>query len=900
MLLLILSCNPTRDRWINRKWHSMTGHFNIYFNGEQKLLDATTQIEKSHINDFNKVLDVFPYGDEASAKTSANLLDEALKKFSGTIQLHTIGNYTDEAYFNIAKCRFFKRDYYSAVEAFQFVIGKYEKKGYKNISSAWIAKCYVGLNKIEEAEAVAGILVSDKNIAKYDVAEIFATAADINIRLEKYKSAIPNLKRALTGDLTKDQKYRYNYILGQLYMLNDNKQEALFHFNKVIKMTPPYDFAFNANINITKIYDPRDKQAVNKVRRNLKRMLRDDKNIDYLDQIYFELGKLEISQKNFLMATNHFKNSVANSKTNKVQKTKSYLELAKLFFEIKDYKKAKAYYDSTAQNIDPKNKDYEKIKNTKVVLSDLINNLIVFETEDSLQRLARISPNSLKSKVEEWVLNDKKQKELEAKIAKKRAKIEESFQKNQGGEENAPPPLTVSADGSWYFYNSNLVSSGKTDFFGSKKWGQRINEDFWRIAAKEKSKQNDADENVKNKDTIQTTVGDKKIEYTNQDANMSGQEIKPEESAATSLFGPKEKDKEAWVKNVPFTPEAKQKSNDKILEALHNLGKIYYDKLKENKDALKYWSELEKRFPANEYEPEAYYYLYKIYIDSKEKTKSDKNKSDLITQYPQHPYALLIQGKPLKTDDNDANKSLVQFYEDTYASFIAGNYNDVKRMKIEAERKFPGNNMRAKFDYINTLAIGKTETIENFKTALINITKEFKETDVAKASQATLDLLNKKEKMVDAVGGDTTLRLFELDDNTPQFYVFAMKNEKADFTIFNEKIAAYNEQYASLDNLRSNPMLSNDGYQLLVVREFLNLFKGVDYIKGLKAVEVISKQMNVTEPYIEFIVSKETFKKILKEKRIDEYYKFYQKRNVNTIIKSEANTELKTEIKSEN
>jgi hypothetical protein len=95
-------------------------------------------------------------------------------------------------------------------------------------------------------------------------------------------------------------------------------------------------------------------------------------------------------------------------------------------------------------------------------------------------------------------------------------------------------------------------------------------------------------------------------------------------------------------------------------------------------------------------------------------------------------------------------------------------------------------------------------------------------------------------------------------------------------------------------------MLSNDGYQLLVVREFLNLVKGVDYIKGLKAVEVISKQMNVTEPYIEFIVSKETFKKILKEKRIDEYYKFYQKRNVNTIIKSEANTELKTEIKSEN
>jgi hypothetical protein len=43
----------------------------------------------------------------------------------------------------------------------------------------------VGLNKIEEAEAVAGLLVSDKNIANKDIAEVFATAADINIRLRE-------------------------------------------------------------------------------------------------------------------------------------------------------------------------------------------------------------------------------------------------------------------------------------------------------------------------------------------------------------------------------------------------------------------------------------------------------------------------------------------------------------------------------------------------------------------------------------------------------------------------------------------------------------------------------------------------------------------------------------------
>ncbi len=712
-LLLLLACNPTRDRWINRKWHSLTGHYNIYFNGEQKLLQATTQLQKSHKDDFNKVLSVFTYGDDVAAKVSGNVIDEALKKFSGTIQLHTIGSYTDNAYFNIAKCRFYKKDFYASIEAFQYMIGKYEKLGYKNISSAWVAKCYVGLGKIEEAEAVIGLLVAQKDINKKDITEIFATAADINIRLEKNKSAIANLKKALTGTVTKEQKVRFNYILGQLNMLN-NKDEAALYFNKVIKLNPSYDFAFNATINITKIYDPRDKQAVNKVKRSLKRMLHDDKNIDYLDQIYFELGKVELSQKNYPVAVTQFKNSIAKSSTNKIQKTKSYLELAKLFFETKNYKNAKAYYDSTAQNIDKSDKEYDKIKNTKIVLTDLISNLLVYEAEDSLQKLASLSPNALKSKVNEWDANDKKQKELISKQAKKFAKIEANFKNNQSEEVN-PNALTIASDGSWYFYNTGLVSSGRADFFTQKKWGQRANEDFWRIAAKEKPKNSDEDA-PKTEPKKDSTLVTKDADYTKQDENMNGKETK-EDVSETALFGEKDKDKNAWIKNVPFTLSAKQKSNDRILEALHNLGKIYYNNLQEYKDAAKYLNELEKRFPANEYEPEALYYLYKIHLEFKEKTKADKCKNDLISQYPNHPYALLIQGKPLATEDNDANKELVQFYENTYANYVVGNYIQVKKLKADADKKFPGNSMREKFDYLNALAIGKSENIEYYKAA---------------------------------------------------------------------------------------------------------------------------------------------------------------------------------------
>jgi hypothetical protein len=75
-------------------------------------------------------------------------------------------------------------------------------------------------------------------------------------------------------------------------------------------------------------------------------MANDDKNEDYLDQIYFELGKLEWSQKNEVAAIKDFKLSVAKSTKNRAQKAKSYKELAVIFFDKKDYVNAQAYYDS--------------------------------------------------------------------------------------------------------------------------------------------------------------------------------------------------------------------------------------------------------------------------------------------------------------------------------------------------------------------------------------------------------------------------------------------------------------------------------------------------------------------------------------------------------------------------
>jgi outer membrane protein assembly factor BamD (BamD/ComL family) len=877
-IVIILACNPNKEKWLNKKWHSLVGHYNIYFNGEQKLNDAISNLKAGHLNDFNKILDVFPYGNEAAAKGVTNILDEAMKKFSGTIQLHKVGSYTDEAWFAIAKTHYFKRDFYASQEAMQYMISKYPEE-YKNVSTAWIAKSYMGLGKPQEAEAVIGLVLSSKKIDKKDITEVYLTAADINIKLEKYKSAIENLNIVIkNGHLNKEDKIRYHYILGQLYMQANDNKNALLNFNKLITLVPSYDFAFNANINITKLYDINDKKSVNKVRRSLKKMTNDDKNIDYLSKIYFELGKLELSQKNNFAAIEAFKMSSEKANTLPTQKPKTCYELAKIYFDIKDYKKARAYYDTTANLFDKNDKLYSTILLTKNVLGDLINNLAVYETEDSLQELSKLSKAELTKKVNGWIAANNLKKELAIKEAKRVKQIETSItlnQKPEGNVNTAPQAFETSANAlNWYFYNNKLLAIGLLDFQNIKKWGTRKNEDFWRLSNKEKAnKQNEVsnDSNEENgyklKDNIISNKNDLDEKKVIKDSTY--------ENKTNIIFGDKEKD--SWVKNVPFNSSDFENSDLNMLEALHNLCAIYYSKIKNYKEAIKYLNILENKFPRNEYEPEAWYNLNKSHEELNEKKNASKYKDDLINIYPENPYTLLLLGKPLNTTATDQNKDLVKLYDNTFNAYKLGNFEGVKTLKLEADKKYPGNSFRPKFELINALSIGKTEKLENYISALNSVAKEFPKTDVAVQAQDILNILNKIQPKIELTGKDTNLAVFNMESETPHYYIMAIKNDKANFTEYVEKIYAYNESYASLDNLKVNALMSNEGFQYLIIREFSNQQKAADYYKGIIANNVIKGKLNVKENYLDFIISGNNYKAIMKDKQMEKYYLYYKK-----------------------
>jgi tetratricopeptide (TPR) repeat protein len=885
LLIIVISswsCNPTRDRRINREWHTLTGHYNVYFNGEQKLVEILQSLEKGHVNDFTRVLDVFPYGDQAAAKSISGPLDEVLKKASKSIQDHTVGRYTDDSYLLMGKAHFLKQDYFASIEAMQYINSKYKDKGLRPITTTWIVKSYMGLKKPDEAEAIMSMHLSEfgpkshkgkeikpsfkekwfpKVPAEFNH-ELYATAAHVAIKQNKYTTGAKYLELAIPHTKFKKDKIRYFYILGQLYFMNDSISLANKYFGKILKMNAPYEFEFNASINIARAYDPKDKSSVKRVRKSLKRMLKDEKNDGMYDQIHYELGKLEYKEKNINDAIKQYKLSVQKSSKNQNQKALSYLALGDIYLEIPDYKLAQAYYDSTATSISKEYKDYKKIIDKKDLLSELISHLIVIETQDSLQKIALLSPSEIEKKIDQWILAEQ--------IAAQKAQREEALRKDAA--QNAPLAPVIPPGGNppsgfanmsggsaqWYFYNTTTVNNGMAEFLSLKKWGRRANQDYWRLSKKQKEAPTD--------DTNEMTDGEKAgADKANKTNNKEGTDSIANVNAM----------RKDWIKDVPFTEDAKQRSTEKTIEAYYEIGMLYDEKLLDYTEAIKNFDQMLIRFPGNKYEAEILYRLYKLHTKQLNTAKAASAKSQLLSKYPESPFALILQNKKPQSPEEDANKDLVKLYESMYASYQANDFQRVMSIKKESDTKFPGNSMRARFDLLNTLAIGKTQSLEVFKSELSILTKEYTGTEVAEYAKSILDVLNKKdEPKKDTVQKQSSD--FIIDENIPHYYVFAVKVDKFDNNEALSRYNAYNEEFESVANLRVNSILANDGYQLIYVVQFPNLEKALKYTEGINILGLVKKQINFQGPYLEFAVSVANFRKMLKEQKTSAYNAFFQ------------------------
>lgn len=860
-LLIIGACTTTKNTFTHRAWHNMNARYNGYYYSRENIKESVKKVEKANKDDFTKIIPLFVSTTNENAKNYYSDFDKTIKKSSTVIQRHAITTkktkeeipnacrWIDENYMLIGQAHFYKRDFFSALESFEYVSKKYPNPDAKYSGMLWMIRTNNEIGSLSQSEPIIDELRTAKDFPtdREYKQELASFSADYFIKREDYSPAIKQLTKAIALTKSKSTRARFTYVLAQLYeKLGDTKKASLY-YGMVPKLHPPYEMVFNAQINHAKLFDTESSDAKG-IKKQLTKMLKDEKNIEYRDQIYYTLAEIAYKEKDTPLAFNYLNKSIRASVSNVTQKSLSYLKRADIYFEKPDYKAAQANYDSTMAFLPKDYPNYSLIEAKKKSLTSLVVNLNTITLEDSLQTLANMDEKGRNAVIEKMI----------AKIDEQEKQKEEEKQ-NQLllQQQNPTTTTTTQPSSSWYFYNPTTVSFGVTEF--TKKWGSRKLEDNWRRSEKDQ--------------VMASNIFDEKDNAVDSTENNGN----PKASKGSSK---NKKDKNYYLKSIPLTPDALTKSNQKIVEAYYNVGSIYKEQLLNNSKSVEALEELLRRFPQNKYKLASYYQLYRTYLTMNNKTKSDYYKNLILKDSPESEYAKIITNPDFAKDVAATKSQVENFYTETYQLYSEANYLQALANCKKADSVYSKNYLMPQFAFIKALCIGRTQDINAFEAALTQVVIKYPKEPVKEKAQEMLDLIKKQKTQATATNvepADTTKKdkpKFVFKEDGEYYWVAIIENGKGDINKFKIKLSDANTESFSMEDLSLSSIFLDINHQLISIKTFDGKDKAMSYYNFFKGNKTVFADLQPGS-YQSFVISSENYSIFYKDKNIEEYQQFF-------------------------
>lgn len=820
----------------------MNARFNGYYHAQVLVEGGMVKLEEIHKDNFSEILSVFPYGTEDDSKAVTADMDNVYKKTSKVIRKHPNSKWEDDCYLLMGQAYFFKYEPYEAVEIFQHINKKYKNSTTRYDAQLWILKSYIRQERYNDAEAIMGLFLQDANFPNRLKKDLNAIAAEIYIKQGKYTSAIEKLELALSLSKSRSEKYRWNYILGQLYLQSDNWLKARDHFVYTIKLNPPYDLAFQANLGLIKTISMGE-GSLKTPKKYLNRMLRDDKNIDYYDQIYFELANIAVKEGNQEQAITYYQLSARNSTKNNDQKASAYLELANIYFKKRDYPESQSYFDSTVAFISEKHPNYDGIKAQHLILSELIENLVTVKEQDSLLYLASLPPKELEKMIDDIIRG----KQLEA----ERLATEKEMN-SMANEFNQPTRIQQDqTQGSgFYFYNTAAVARGKAEF--ARKWGSRKKGDYWRIATLARTQVKEVDNEVVEEE--QET-----ITYT-QSSDKEQQKFLEEIP----------QDKRAYYENIPLSDLGKKIAHQKIEQALFNIGLLYEEKLKEYDTAIVYFLKVLARYPDTRFGAETYYHLHRCYSKKGNEAKAEEYARILNDRFSDSKYNEVVNNRDVVRAPGEED-AVIRLYERMYNAYKSGDYETALAIREEANKKYYGNSIQAQFDYLHALVIGESGDIESYIELLQGIVQNYPGTQIANQAEYTIEYLSRKANQEEAP--ETEMGDYTFDPAAEHYFAVVFEGGKTSDIMV--AFSNYNKEYHSLKKLNVKSMVLGNK-EVIIIQSFKDKGEAEKYYIEFIKNSQFYKDLGILA-YDNYFISKFNFGLMLKEGNTDTYANFFLK-----------------------
>jgi len=874
ILLAALSCSTKKNTVVSRGYHHVTAYYNYFFNANDIYKSSLRKADVAYKYNYTVPLPVILASDNQVASIVTGDMDRAVKKCTDLIRKHSITvkpergkgaltlkekefynqteyvKWSKEAWLLIAKSRAWKGVLDEAAATFEFIQLQFPNTPYYFEAQLWLARINIINGDFISAEDKLRTVESNKKKPESNSFKHLYTStwAFYYTKQNRYSEAIPFIMRTIDKSNSKQERIRLTYLLAQLSIITERKDDGAKYFTKVLRMNPPYETAFNAKIGLASITG--NAQNQNDMRKLLMKLAKDEKNRDYLDQIYYTLGNIEKTEGNIDKAIEYFRLSATKSTSNNYQKGLSYYSLANYYFAKPNYPQSQAYYDSALTSLDNSFPDYQKLEVKTRNLTKLVDNLNTVNREDSLQRIAKMpesARNALIAQIIEKISTEERKKLEEENEDRQRSLL---YQQNQRTQNNEPQ------GGKWYFYNQAQLSFGQSEF--QMKWGKRKLEDNWRR---------------KNKRITTFDFGTTN-QQTASDTSKTPQKVLSNKSA------------EFYKQDLPLNDSLIELSNNRIKEAMFKVGEVYQNDLMDYTETVQAYEKFVQRFPESSNTLRAYYNLYQVSIFTNNAADAQKYKSIIVTRYPNSNYAIMLTNPNYLKDLTDKLNEENSFYQVAYELYQNGNYARSIEKADEGIAKYPSSKLLPQYSLLKSLCIGKTSDLRSFRNSLNDVVQKYPNTDVSERATGILEYIRKQElQLTSEQIAQTTKETdstnivvksaveYKKSENEHLFIVLVPKKSNMNQLKFN--LVSFNvDVFINLDiNVNNQPF--NEFFEMIKVEKFKNNAEAMEYYDAAIHKEGLFNPL-LPDDYSAFVISTENFTLFMEDKSLADYLNFFK------------------------
>ena len=747
--LLLTGCSTKKNTAGSRWWHSFNARYNTYFNGSQAFIEGSLEKETGNHDDHTQMLPLYTVANKNSKTLGSSQFDRAIEKSEKAIRRHSIkarpawnkkrrktkkdiewlnrreyNPFLWHAWLLLGKSQFQKGEFEEAAATFGYMARLYQtQETILARARAWQAKCYVEMGWLYEAEDL--IIKQRRDSIPYRAtADWDYTLADYYIHHESWPEAVTYLRKAIRHERRRKQRARMWYLMGQIESLQGHRQEAYDAYRHVIRLSPPYELEFNARIAQSEVMAATDaRKTINQ----LKRMARSDNNKDYLDQVYYAIGNIYLSQRDTTRAIAAYEEGNKKATRSGTEKGVLLLQLGNLYWQQEKYSDARRCYGEAIGLLDQDRKGYKELALRSKVLDELVPYTDAIHLQDSLQRLA-VMPEAERNKAIDRVIEELIKKEKEEKRAQQEAEAEQQLAQQSGigntqtMTQQQQPTRTSPQSNIWYFYNPQAVSQGKQRF--EQQWGRRPNADNWQRSNLTVLKM-DSEEEENSEDS-----------ESSENSENSGQGSEPGDSIASDTNVPDSipsdpHTREYYLAQIPFTEEQKAASDAIIMESLFHAGIILKDKLDNLTLSHKMLYRLVSQYPDYEHNDEAWYHLYLIYARQGRWDLANDALEHMKQRHQESQWTILLSDPYYAENQRFGQHIEDSLYTATYEAFKAERYREVETNVQLSAQRFPNGQNRAKFLFIEGLSLLNNQKPDSCVARMKQIVENYPESEVS-------------------------------------------------------------------------------------------------------------------------------------------------------------------------